>query len=382
MYLHLIQPDAKFVPVAQRLFEWVAPDCHQYVVVRENEPSEADRFPGCLTCTPSGVRHVVRSTSSIAGVIVHGLPLRLAKRTLDALPSKSSVAWYIWGFEAYESWPPLSRHLFLPETRRALEADRRRQPKAWLRYALGRALPRPTRWMRAVVARYDYLVAQFPEELDVLRDSGLVTTTRFHWGSYGALDSYVSRAVLNDSPDAGLGIQVGNSAAPTNNHLDAFAALARVGVKQRTVIVPLTYGDPSYRSLVLAAGRARFGGAFKPILDFLEADEYQAVLSACGHVIMNHCRQQAVGNIVAALWRGASVYMNDTSVYRALRRLGCDVWLVDDAFAQPRPTGLRTLPQHAMTRHREILAEHLAADRVRRETLDLLERLQAGRRSG
>jgi hypothetical protein len=43
-------------------------------------------------------------------------------------------------------------------------------------------------------------------------------------------------------------------------------------------------------------------------------DEYVATLSRCGVAIFNARRQQALGNVGAALWRGARVFLNPASV--------------------------------------------------------------------
>lgn len=97
---------------------------------------------------------------------------------------------------------------------------------------------------------------------------------------------------------------------------------------------------------------------------------------------MNHRRQQAVGNILASLWRGACVYMNDTTVYQALRRQGFDVKLVEETLGRGQSAALQPCPHEQASRHRDLLREHLNREKVLAETADLLERLSTKRRPG
>jgi dTDP-N-acetylfucosamine:lipid II N-acetylfucosaminyltransferase len=143
------------------------------------------------------------------------------------------------------------------------------------------------------------------------------------------------------------------------------------------VVVPLSYGDTRYREVVIGAGRRLFGDRFRPLVGFLPLEDYRTVMSQCGHVVMNQCRQQALGNIFDALWRGARVYMNDTTAYTALTRLGFEVGLVVREL--PAGCNLRQLSPPSIQRNRELLQEHLSFDHVVDRTGQLLDVLRSGR---
>jgi len=53
-------------------------------------------------------------------------------------------------------------------------------------------------------------------------------------------------------------------------------------------------------------------------------------MSRCEVVMMNHYRSQGMGNLVAALFLGSKVFMNDTSAYRYFKQLGCHIYLIED----------------------------------------------------
>jgi hypothetical protein len=95
-------------------------------------------------------------------------------------------------------------------------------------------------------------------------------------------------------------------------------------------VVPLSYGDGQYRTVVLQKGRQILGDRFMPVVQFMPLGDYNALMNRCGVAIMNHMRQQGVGNIMADLWRGGRVFMNSTTGFRALRRMGLSVELICD----------------------------------------------------
>jgi hypothetical protein len=230
--------------------------------------------------------------------------------------------------------------------------------------------------MREVADRYDYVVARYEEEFDVFVKSGLLKETRYHCGSVGSLEDVVDS---NSGVVSGRDVQVGNSAAMTNNHLDAFLMLGDLSRDARSMIVPLAYGDSRYGALVAARGRAMMGERCLPLVGFVPLDEYLKAVASCGHVVMNHLRQQALGNIYAALWRGARVYMNDTAAFRGLRRIGLPVQLIQAQLGHKGMALQREPSEEEVLRHREVLRNCLGKQWVVSSTLGLLEKLAHNR---
>jgi hypothetical protein len=77
-------------------------------------------------------------------------------------------------------------------------------------------------------------------------------------------------------------------------------------------------------------GKRRFGAQFVPLTAFLSIGEYVSVLQSCGHVFMNHLRQQAGTNIAISMLRGAKVYMNPLNpLYVWLKGKGCSIASID-----------------------------------------------------
>lgn len=113
----------------------------------------------------------------------------------------------------------------------------------------------------------------------------------------------------------GQNILVGNSAAPNNNHIEIFSILKNLSIPADSkIIVPLSYGDMSYKNEIIAIGKRMFGIKFQPLTQMLEMKEYVDVLASCSIVIFNHKRQQGAGNAGIALFLGAKVFMNPESL--------------------------------------------------------------------
>ena len=120
-------------------------------------------------------------------------------------------------------------------------------------------------------------------------------------------DEYPSRKERNSE----INILIGNSGDPSNNHFTVLNSL-RVfkGIK---VLCPLSYGDPDYISRVIEYGKSLFGNSFIPLIEFMNETDYLAVLDSIDVAIMNHFRQQALGNIFAILSLGKPLFINSES---------------------------------------------------------------------
>ena len=116
--------------------------------------------------------------------------------------------------------------------------------------------------------------------------------------------------VMNYS-DNYLNIMVGNSADPSNNHIEVFLKLKKYKDKNIKVICPLSYGDTLYRDTVIKNGIDILGEKFVYIDKFIPFEKYLETLNCIDIAIFNHKRQQAVGNITTLLGLGKTVYIRD-----------------------------------------------------------------------
>lgn len=133
----------------------------------------------------------------------------------------------------------------------------------------------------------------------------------YHYCFMYSSNTYRKMKMTNKSHGNGrITIQVGNSADPSNNHVEVFEKLISFR-DSIDVICPLSYGDAHYREYILIKGKEIFGDRFKPITEFLPIEEYRSLLERIDVAIFNHDRQQAIGNITALLGYGKKVYIRE-----------------------------------------------------------------------
>jgi hypothetical protein len=106
-------------------------------------------------------------------------------------------------------------------------------------------------------------------------------------------------------------VQLGNSADPSNNHIEILEMLKMFRDHDIKIICPLSYGNKDYSRQVVEYGEKIFHDKFIPIIDFLPFDEYLNILAKIDVAIFNHKRQQAMGNITTLVGLGKKVYIRE-----------------------------------------------------------------------
>lgn len=129
----------------------------------------------------------------------------------------------------------------------------------------------------------------------------------------------------------GINILLGNSADPSNNHIDALEKLRPYAAKDIQIFCPLSYGGAEYAKQVADYGKSIFGDKFNPLLEFMIFDDYKKLLAKIDIAIFNHKRQQGMGNITTLLGMGKKVFMrSDVTSYHAIRSLGAFVFDIEN----------------------------------------------------
>lgn len=308
MIVHLIRDD-KFIDSALREFERSAPGKNRAVLLAA---------PKQLNYVSSEVSFV-NETQAISivkesdAVVCHGLIKRFYP-VLEELPADTPVAWLGWGFDYYSGLlePAFPNGLLQPQTKNLVEDAK---PKKGRAHRLTRAFQHLVSRSGGVDRRRAKIIDRinsFSPVLEAEYDLAVSCQPGFSpdylpWNYGVAEDDFA----LGASKALGEDILVGNSATPENNHLEAFAYIAeRFDLAGRRIIVPLSYGKQWYRDRVVEEGYRLFGDKFVPLLDFMPKQDYLALMDSCGYVFMNHIRQQAVGNLLIALLKGARIFLN------------------------------------------------------------------------
>lgn len=226
-----------------------------------------------------------------------------------------------------------------------------------------------------VIGRINFFSPVLPGEYELVRQkhSSDGFPDYCSW-NYGEIEETLE-SDLKDARVTGRSILVGNSAFAENNHIDSFTLLSELGVDDRRVVVPLSYGDARYRDLVMKKGRRLFGERFFPLVDFMPLMDYVKTLESCGFVIMNHLRQQAVSNIIIMLHMGAKVFLRkECPTYAFFREMGAVVFAVQELEQDPGLLENR-LDQASMEINREIVRKNFSKEVCQIKTINLLKQV-------
>ena len=127
-----------------------------------------------------------------------------------------------------------------------------------------------------------------------------------------------------------INLQIGNSADPSNNHIEVLKQLARYKNENIQIFTPLSYGDKEYTKDVIEQGKEFFEDKFIPLVEFMSFEKYLKFLSEIDIAIFAHKRQQAMGNIITLLGLGKKVYIrSDITTWQLFQDIGVKVFDVE-----------------------------------------------------
>jgi dTDP-N-acetylfucosamine:lipid II N-acetylfucosaminyltransferase len=352
--VHLAR-DEKFIPLMRELFERAYPGANHWLIARRSRaalkfvkpgPGVTDRAEWWFR-TPM----IARDVAGADAIVAHSMTTIFANAILRA-PARTRVAWLGWGYDYYPLLSSLLGPPLLPATRALVGADDD-EPAAEKSHALQR------------VASRLHCFSVLPTEVALLRRALPALAAVHHELPLFTAEDVFGRGGADMT---GTDVLVGNSATASNNHLEAFDWLeSRAGIGR--VIVPLSYGNAGYGRQVADAGRRVFGARLDPLLDWMSIDDYNRRIAGCGFVLMNHRRQQAVGNVGAAVFRGATVILRpENPLFAFYRDLGLHLRSVEEVEA-----GAPLVPVSEAQRaeNRQRIGAHYARDRVVQAIRDL-----------
>jgi len=135
-----------------------------------------------------------------------------------------------------------------------------------------------------------------------------------------------------------INVLLGNSATPSNNHIEGIDILkyflceniiVNYFLCENIIVnVPLSYPDEKeYVNEIINYGNRILGDKFNPITTLMNPENYGKFLSQIDIAIMNHQRQQGLGNVLSLLYLGKKVYLrSDTTSFKFLLSLGIKLY--------------------------------------------------------
>jgi dTDP-N-acetylfucosamine:lipid II N-acetylfucosaminyltransferase len=318
-----IAPDEKFIEMAVETFELVYPNQNKFYITSSKPWTYIkNRSIYKELNNRELLKQLLMSRSELKSydlIIFHGLP---SIYLLPLVLLKQRYVWLGWGYDYYNrtfGGDLLSFSLFLPKTESIIAEIKGNK------VIDNKSFYSPSYLVKRIInSKFFYKLGMknlnvfspvLPQEYNMVKEKfGLGKCTKYYPWNYGILERHFIKSIKLDGIDNAKSILLGNSATPTNNHCEALDILAK-SLKPRTVYIPLSYGCMKYARYVkeyIANNKLLHQSI---VLDtFIELEDYNNILNNCGFVIMNHVRQQALGNIVAMMYRGSKIFIREESV--------------------------------------------------------------------
>lgn len=360
--IHII-PDSPFTDMLHRIFELTHPGKNEYLIIHDSR-----RFKYIKEFEPKVVskysllsKQYIKNVFKADIIVFHSLN-SWNLRILDSLPSHIKTIWIGWGFDYYDL-------IDLPQLKsrtKSISPSSTIENTNWLKSKI-KSYIFPSK--HKVLSKIDIFSPVLYEDFELVKLSMPDFSPKYVSWNYGTLEDDLVKG-FRGKYIVGNNILLGNSASHTNNHLDAFDILEKINLSNRKVITPLSYGENDYKVLIAAEGRRRLGDNFEPLVEFIPIEEYIAKLQSCSIVIMNHLRQQAVGNIVIALYLGAKVFLDKRNpVYPFFINAGAHIYSIDDLrYELDTP-----LVESQIEKNREVLSSHWGREVIIEKTSNLIK---------
>lgn len=308
---------------------------------------------------------LIASLKNYSAIILHGLFYPWCETILRTVPENVKVAWVFWGGEIYGRKDLRDRFLSKRSKWllriRELNCRLKKQKRAGS-YELPLEL----------FNRIDYCLTDVHEDFEFAK-----AYTRFKmkevWYNYYSIDETIGD--LKNQSVEGNNILVGNSCALMCNHLDGLKAAKKL-YNNAEIVVPLSYGEPWLRNIILKRGKCMFGSRFHPLVEFIPRDEYNKIVRSCSVVIMPHYRPQAFGNILTALWLGCRVFMSEKShLYAFFKRIGMVIFSIETDIMQVKHSKSLALTISEREDNRRIIASLYEKGVMRNRILEMVKGL-------
>lgn len=166
---------------------------------------------------------------------------------------------------------------------------------------------------------------------------------------------------------AGFNILVGNSADPSNNHVEILHKIKNSICYSFKIFVPLSYGPVEYACQVEEVGFSLFGDDFQSLRNFMPFEDYLKILAKVDIAIFNHKRQQGMGNIISLLGMGKTVAIrSDVSTWSMLKDMGI---ILRDTLGQD----FSPLPIDVLNNNKKIISDRFSRERLVQQLKSILE---------
>lgn len=306
---------------------------------------------------------LISGLSKYSGVVFHGMFYPWQEDIINSL-DKQKIAWMFWGGEIYGR-SEVNETFLAPKTKFLLKLY---NIKNILR---GRKTENVYSIPLESYKKINFCLTDVNYEFDYAKKL-LDNQMQMMWYNYYSIEDTVGS--LMNFRSTGKDIFLGNSCTIENNFIEAFSIVKNLILNNSRVIVPLSYGSPWLKNILLKLGKLYFKKNFLPLIDFLPREEYNSYMTNCGVMIMNHYRPQAQGNIITGLWLGMRVFLsNKNMAYQYFKDKGIILYSIEDDLNKDKE--LNPLSDEEMMHNRAILYSLYSKESMLNATKNVIDHL-------
>lgn len=340
MRLHLVN-DEKIINRTISVFEDVFPGENLFVVA--NKKSSFKWVKKRENVLSRSEFSQLKKKFTFSEVYIH----LLNQRKMDIIHTLSlqgvTVYWIIWGLDLYNKLLARKGFSMFAPSNSYYKSHHRSLKCPWnclKEWSQGKNAHRTIEFIKK---RVDYIVTDTTENdyYYLLKYYPELKSKPWKDFFYYPLDVILGAGLIKGVV-TGNNIMIGNSASATNNHEYVMKILSQLNVHNRQIVVPLSYsGKKKYIKSVIQTGENLFGDNFNPLLDFMPLTEYNKLQTTISVALFGNWRQEAIGNIIVALYLGAKVFLPSVNpVYEWAQNHGLVVYELEKISQQDIDTPL------------------------------------------
>jgi hypothetical protein len=251
-------------------------------------------------------------------------------RCLSRINSNIKIVWISWGYDVYSDKKFLNEcklirvRFYKPYTQKYVRKNTKKTFIKSLKTLRHNFFF--NHYYRLFAKRVDYIANELSFEYELMKKNNNLSA-KYIYFQYLFKETQVAIT--------GNDILLGNSADTSNNHLDIIQLLEKIDLRNRKIILPLSYPGYSARPAYIRLIRENLGlmrNVSSEILeDFIPLEKYHQIISSCAYAIFGHIRQQALGNIIQLLFDGCKIFLyKESIVFRALKEKGFILFTIDN----------------------------------------------------
>lgn len=274
--------------------------------------------------------------------VFHSLPYTMYDVILS-INDKKTIIVSSWGFDIYypqgKCKPIIKIDLYKRHTEHFIKSQIKHKDSMWMllkhkvkMFILGNdeiEKKIDIEKQKKVLNKINYWATVLPYEYNILKKQRYIRAEYFPF----FYTTWVSQNIDLPLKKNANYILVGNSADPSNNHMDVLKIIQKKCIKNR-MYIPLAYGNAAYKEQIVHYINENHLNCIVQN-DFLSKDVYEEVLLKCGVGIFGHIRQQALGNIYMIMRNGGKIFLyKDSIVYKYLKSIGGIVYSIENELTQ------------------------------------------------